>query len=112
MDALDAGSVAYLEVLLQYGPHFFERVGAYGAEERSVRRLLSRALGGDIWKLKGPRVLEISADQVCVKWAASWNGPKWPGPAVVEALTEAKNPVAAMRKSCIGIEGTSLAGGQ
>ena len=96
MDGLDAGSVSYLEVLLQYGPVFL------GAEEFAARRKevfanYYRCLGGDVWKLRGrkfwsfhrARLRDIGCE---LDWKRVAKG------GIEEAFTEARNPATAMRK--------------
>jgi glycosyltransferase involved in cell wall biosynthesis len=110
MDALAAGSVAYLEVLLQYGPIFLT-APEFAARKKEVFDAYYRALGGDIWKLKSREFWKFQRTRLSemgckLEWARVAKA------SVMEALAEAKNPVAAMRKVLAVLRGTSLAGGQ
>jgi glycosyltransferase involved in cell wall biosynthesis len=96
MYKLEAGSVYFLEVLMQYGPRYLS------PQEFSVRKEevfggYYRGLGGCALKLKGPEfwnfhrsaMREIGCRLDWVRIAAA---------AIKEAFAEAKNPVTAMRK--------------
>ena len=96
MDALDAGSVAYLEVLVRYGPHYLT-AAEFAARRQEVFDAYYRDLGGCILKMKGreywtfhrSRLRELGCQ---LEWSsiakATFN----------EIVTEAKDPRTAMRK--------------
>jgi len=96
MDALDAGSVAYLEVLLQYGPLYLS-VPECEARKKQVFDTYYRDLGGCVLKLMGrefwyfhqSRLQEMGCELERAKVAKA---------AIKEALTEARSPVTAFRK--------------
>jgi glycosyltransferase involved in cell wall biosynthesis len=96
MDALDAGSVAYLEVLIKYGPVFLT-VDELRARLTEVFDRYYRALGGCLLKLKGreywafhrSRLNEIGCR---LEWTRVARG------AAAEMIAEAKSPATAMRK--------------
>jgi len=104
MDALDAGSVAYLDVLLRYGPLFLT-AAEFDARKKEVFDAYYRALGGCIWKLKGrefwkfqqSRLVEMGCE---LEWAKVANA------SIKEALSEAKNPATALRKIWAVMKGT------
>ena len=110
MDALDAGSVAYLEVLLKYGPIYLS-ASEFAARKKEVFDAYYLALGGSIWKLKGRQFWNFHRTRLgemgCkLEWA------KVARASVKEALTEGRNPGTAIRKLLAVLRRTSLAGGQ
>jgi len=96
MDVLDAGSVAYLEILLQYGPLYL-REPEFAARKKQVFEAYYRSLGGCVLKLKGRdfwtfqqlRLREMGCE---IDWARVAKA------TLREAVVEAKNPVTALRK--------------
>jgi glycosyltransferase involved in cell wall biosynthesis len=104
MDALDAGSVAYLEVLLRYGPLFLSSE-ELAARKKEVFDSYYRALGGDIWKLKSHEFWTFHRSRLGeMGCELEWR--KIAKASVKEALTEARSPVTAMRKVLAVLKGT------
>ena len=96
MDALDAGSVAYLDVLLRYGPLYLT-APEYAARKQEVFDAYYRSLGGCILKLKGREYWKFHRSRLhelgCqVEWTRVAKA------TISEIFTEAKDPVAAIRK--------------
>ena len=102
MYKLDAGSVGNLEVLLQYGPRYLSPT-EFTERKKEVFDAYYRGLGGYILKMRGrefwnfhrSRLREIGCD-------LSWG--RIAREAIKEAVTEAKNPVTAMRKISLVIK--------
>ena len=96
MDNLDAGSVGYLEVLLQYGPLYLSDA-EFSRRKKEVFDAYYRGLGGCLLKLRGrefwrfhrSRLREMGCE---LEWA------RVVGAATQEAVTEARHPATAMRK--------------
>jgi len=104
MDALDAGSASYLDVLLRYGTVYLT-AAEFAARKKEVFDAYYRALGGCVWKLKGREFWNFHrsrlGDMGCdLEWAKIAKG------AIKEAVAEAKNPVTAMRKALAVLKGT------
>ena len=97
MDALDAGSAAYLDVLLTYGPIFLSAEEFAVRRKQNVRRVLSKRLGGYVWKFRGRDFCD-STGLDSGNWVATSNGAGWLPAAWNEALYEARDPVTAARK--------------
>ena len=96
MDALDAGSVAYLEVLLQYGPVYLTAT-EFAARKKEVFEDYYRALGGDVWKLKSREFWNFQRSRLAeIGCELEWS--KVAKASVQEVASEARNPVTAMRK--------------
>jgi hypothetical protein len=103
MDALDAGSVAYLDVLLRYGPSYLSPA-EFGARKKEVFDGYYRALGGCVWKLKGREFWRFHQSRLgeigCkLEWARIAKA------SIQEAVTEARNPVTGMRKVLAVLKG-------
>lgn len=96
MDSLDAGSVGYLEVLLQYGPRYLS-TAEFSTRKKEVFDAYYRGLGGSLLKLRGRefwgfhrlRLHEVGCE---LEW------PRVARAAIQEAITEARHPATAMRK--------------
>lgn len=96
MDKLDAGSIGYLDVLLQYGPLYLN-AAEFAARKKEVFDAYYRGLGGSVLKLKDrefwnfqqSRLGEMGCELAWTRIAKA---------AIKEAVTEVKNPVTAMRK--------------
>lgn len=103
MDEVDAGSAAYLEVLLQYGPSFLTEA-EFAARKNEVFDAYYRALGGCVfklkdrgfWKFQRTRLQEIGCkfDRVRIAKAA-----------FREAFAEVRNPATALRKIKAALKG-------
>jgi hypothetical protein len=96
MDELDAGSVAYLEVLLRYGPLYLT-AAEFAARKEEVFNGYYRGLGGCLLKLKGRKFWKFHRSRLreigCqLDWTQIAKG------TINEIVTEAKDPVTAMRK--------------
>jgi glycosyltransferase involved in cell wall biosynthesis len=108
MYKLDAGSVYYLAILMQYGPRYLS------AEEFSARKAevfgdYYRGLGGCLLKLKGREFWDFHRSALRgmgyqLEWARIATA------AIKEAVTEAKNPVTAMRKVLAVVTGKPTSG--
>jgi glycosyltransferase involved in cell wall biosynthesis len=96
MDALDAGSVAYLDVLMRYGPLYLSPE-EFQSRKRAVFDHYYRALGGcllkgrnrSFWAFHNHR---LNAIGLPLEWSRIVAG------AIKEAAAEARNPVTAFRK--------------
>jgi glycosyltransferase involved in cell wall biosynthesis len=94
---LNAGSLAYLEVLLQYGPRFLNE-SEFADRKREVFEEYYRLLGGCVLKLKGREFWRFHSsglrDLGCrMDWGKI-------GMATIrEFMTESKNPRTAFRKA-------------
>jgi glycosyltransferase involved in cell wall biosynthesis len=96
MDRLDAGSVGYLDVLLQYGPLYLSatefsmrRKEVFDGYYRSLGGCILKLRGRDFWKFHETRMREMGCRLV---WTRIAKG------AIDEILHEAKNPAMAIRK--------------
>jgi len=107
MNALDAGSLAYLEVLLKYGPLYLD-ASELSAREKEEFGAYYRTLGGSLLKLKGRefwafhqlRLREIGHD---IQWARIASA------ALREAVVEATSPLTAIRKVVAVLKGVQEA---
>ena len=96
MDKLDAGSIGYLDVLLQYGPQYLD-AAEFVDRKKEVFDAYYRGLGGSVLKLKDrefwnfhqSRLGEMGCELAWARIATA---------TIKEAIVEAKNPVAAVRK--------------
>jgi len=96
MDALDAGSLAYLDVLLQYGP-FYLTASEFAERKQLVFDAYYRNLGGCVLKMKGSaywkfhrsRLRELGCE---LEWSSIARA------TISEIVTEAKDPVKAIQK--------------
>jgi glycosyltransferase involved in cell wall biosynthesis len=108
MDKLDAGTVGYLDILLQYGPVYLS-APEFAARKKEVFDSYYRGLGGCLLKLKGrefwnfhrSRLREVGCELAWARIAKA---------AILEAVTEAKNPVTAMRKVLAVVTGRPTSG--
>jgi glycosyltransferase involved in cell wall biosynthesis len=97
IEELGAGSVAYLDGLLEYGPTFLS------AEEFASRKaeafgIYYQYLGGSLLKLKGAAFWDFQASRLRdIGCQLDWS--RVVGCAVREALIEIKNPARAARKA-------------
>lgn len=103
MDSLAAGSVAYLEILLQYGPLYLE-AEEFAARQKRVFDEYYRFLGGGVWKLKRRAFWEFHCSRLnqigCgIEWARVARA------AIAEALAEARDPLKAARKMRVAVKG-------
>jgi glycosyltransferase involved in cell wall biosynthesis len=97
MDRIDAGSLGYLEVLLQYGPLFLSD-SEFASRKREVFDGYYRGLGGcllklkgrDFWKFHERRLQEMGCDLQRDRVRRE---------AMKELLHEARNPFCAARKA-------------
>jgi glycosyltransferase involved in cell wall biosynthesis len=96
LDDMAAGTLAYLEVLFEYGPRYLT------PEELEARRRVVvdqyyRYLGGAVWKLQSARFWRFQrarAREIGLDFRAS----RVARGAALEALHEARHPVSALRK--------------
>jgi len=96
MEAVDAGSVAYLEILLQYGPLYLS-ASEFAARKKEVFEGYYRDLGGSLLQLKGRKFWDFQRSRLReMRCEFKWT--KVAKAAIQEVLTEARNPVTAMRK--------------
>ncbi len=91
-----AGGLAYLEVFLQYGPRYLtcaefltRRKEVFDAYYRDLGGCLLKLRGNDFWDFQRSRLSEMG---VSLAWSKIVKG------AVTEAASEARSPVAAVRK--------------
>ena len=96
MDALEAGSVAYLDIMLRYGPCFLD-ADEFAARRDEVIDSYYRALGGTVWKLKSSAYWRFQRSRLAELGYALDLG-KVAGAALKEAFTEARHPSTALRK--------------
>ena len=102
MHQVDAGSVGYLDILLQYGPRYLTPA-EFTARKEEVFSAYYRALGGcllklrrrEFWDFQRSRLAEIGCE---LPWA------RIAKEAVKEALAEAKNPKTAFRKVVAAVQ--------
>jgi glycosyltransferase involved in cell wall biosynthesis len=102
MHQVDAGSVGYLDILLQYGPRYLTPA-EFTARKEEVFSAYYRALGGcllklrrrEFWDFQRSRLAEIGCE---LPWA------RIAKEAVKEALAEAKNPRRAFRKVVAAVQ--------
>jgi glycosyltransferase involved in cell wall biosynthesis len=94
---LNAGSLAYIEVLLQYGPRYLKE-SEFADRKREVFEEYHRLLGGCVLKLKGREFWKFHSsglrDLGC---RMDWG--KIGMAAIREAVTESRNPRTAFRKA-------------
>jgi glycosyltransferase involved in cell wall biosynthesis len=96
IEPLGAGNLAYLEVLLEYGPRYLSK------EEYAMRKLeifagYYRFLGGCLLKLHSRRFWQFQENRLAeLGCRLAWH--RVLGGAVVEAASEAIHPVTAFRK--------------
>lgn len=96
MDALDAGSLAYLDLVMKYGPWYLD-AEEFITRKRDVFDGYYRALGGCLLKLKGPEYWTFHKNrfgEMGCKW--QWNRILWA--AFREAVREGRQPHTALRK--------------
>jgi hypothetical protein len=96
MDALDAGSVAYLDVLMRYGPLYLTPA-EFRSRKRSVFDAYYRALGGCLLKGKNRKFWafhkeRLGAIGLPLEWSRVLAG------SLKEAASEARNPLTALSK--------------
>jgi glycosyltransferase involved in cell wall biosynthesis len=103
MDAVDAGNVGYLDVVLQYGPLYLT-AAEFAARKKQVFDTYYRALGGCLLKLKGRHYWDFHQSRLReMGLGLDWG--KVARAAIREALTEARNPVTATRKVVAVLKG-------
>jgi len=103
MDAMDAGSVAYLDVLLRYGPIFLSPE-EFQARKQYVFDSYYRALGGCLLKGRNRKFWTFHRDRLnAVGQPLDWR--RVLGASFKEMATEARNPVTAMRKVVAAVRG-------
>jgi glycosyltransferase involved in cell wall biosynthesis len=103
MDSLNAGSVSYIDVLLQYGPVFLTGE-EFQLRKSEVFNQYYRSLGGDLLKLRGleywrfhrTRLHEMGCELDWTRVAKE---------SLAEALSEARHPLTAMRKVAAVLQG-------
>jgi len=96
LDEMGAGTLAYIEVLLEYGPRYLDAV-EFKHRRETVMSQYYRYLGGAVWKLPGRRFWRFQrarTGEIGVKFAP---GRVVQG-ALIEAAAEARHPIAALRK--------------
>ncbi len=96
MDELDAGSVAYLEILLHYGPLYLS-AEEFTTRQKQVFDAYYRALGGCLLKLKSSAFWTFHRSRFG-EMGCEWEWDRIVGAAIREAVTEARNPATALRK--------------
>jgi hypothetical protein len=103
MDALDAGSVAYLEVLLRYGPLYLT-APELAVRKEEVFELYYRSLGGCVLKLRGLEFWRFHRSRMReIGCPLEW--PRVVSATIREIATEAKDPITAMRKVRLVVKG-------
>lgn len=96
MDAVDAGNLGYLDVVLQYGPQYLT-AAELAARRKQVFDTYYRNLGGWLLKLKGRHYWDFQRARLReMGLELDWG--KVARAAIREAFTEARNPVTAARK--------------
>ena len=96
MDALDAGSVAYLEVLVRYGSHYLTP-SEFAERKQVVFDGYYRDLGGCVLKLKGSEYWKFHRSRLR-ELGCQWDWSAIARGTINEIVTEAKDPVTAIRK--------------
>ena len=82
MDALDAGSVGYLDVLLRYGPLYLtapefaaRKVEVFDGYYRGLGGCMLKLKGREYWKFHRSRLLELGCP-----WEWSFSAVRGPSP--------------------------------
>ena len=96
MDALNAGSVAYLEVLVRYGSHYLT-APEFAERKQVVFDRYYRDLGGCVLKLKGSEYWKFHRSRLR-ELGCHWDWSAIARGTINEIVAEAKDPVTAMRK--------------
>jgi glycosyltransferase involved in cell wall biosynthesis len=106
MDALDAGSVGYLDVLLRYGPSYLS-ADEFNARKETIFAQYYRGLGSCFWTMKGPKYWRFHRSRlkdigVQLQWSRVAEA------AVAKALLEARHPRTAIHKLAAAVMGRPL----
>ena len=96
MDKLDAGSVGYLDVLLQYGPIFLT-AAEFETRKAEVFNAYYKGLGGCLLKLRGREFWNFHRSRL-KEMGCELPWPRIFGAAIQEVFTEAKHPIVALQK--------------
>ena len=104
MDAVNAGPVAYLDVLLTYGPLYLSP-SEFAERKKQVFDEYYGWLGGCIWKLKGRGFWSFHRSRLReMQYRFEWS--KLASAAIRKAASEARNPVTAARKILATVKST------
>ena len=104
MDAIDAGSVGYVDVLLRYGRAFLSDE-EFIARKEKVFAHYYRCLGGSVWKLKGREYWRYHRSRL-KDLGMKWERGRIAKAAIREAVVEAKEPLTAIRKVAAVLRGS------
>lgn len=96
MDALGAGSVGYLDLLLQYGPRFLTPQ-EFQVRKTEVFDLYYRYLGGCVWKNLGREFWRFHRSRL-QELGYQLDHSRLAKEAIREAVVEARHPLTAMQK--------------
>jgi glycosyltransferase involved in cell wall biosynthesis len=96
LDNMAAGALAYIEVLLQYGPRYLSE-NEFRRRCKDVVDQYYRDLGRAVWKLKSGRFWRFQRSRAS-ELGLEINRRRIAKAAAAEALIEARRPVTALRK--------------
>ena len=108
MDAVHSGAVAYLDVVLQYGPQYLTPA-ELDTRKKQVFDRYYRTLGGCVWKLKGRKFWDFHRSRLG-ELGFRLDRSRLAKAALAEAMVEATDPMVAIRKVLEVVRGRDLPG--
>jgi glycosyltransferase involved in cell wall biosynthesis len=96
LDQMGAGTLAYIEVLLEYGPKYLSSE-EFNERRKTVIDEYYRYLGGAVWKLHGRRFWRFQRKRTA-EMGVQFESRRVMLGALTEAASEARHPMEALRK--------------